>query len=80
MRIVPPHVTLNQKEYEADVGFDPTRGFESIPYPDLPEAVIEMGSNGVAADPDPPRYLSVSEPLGHQHQELQFTPRKWACG
>ena len=61
------------------MGFDPTRGFESVPCPDLPEAVIEMGSNGVAANPDPPRYLPVSEPLGHQHQELQFPPREWTC-
>lgn len=39
-----------------------------------------MRTNGVAADPDPPRYLPVSESLGHKHQELQFPPREWTCG
>ena len=33
-----------------------------------------MGANGVFNDPYPLGYLVVPEAVGHQHQQLQFSP------
>jgi hypothetical protein len=70
---VGPGLCLNHEEKPLDMIVDPEGSLHSVPGFDLPEYIVKMSSNGVAADIEPRGDVFVVEAPRHHEQDVKLS-------